>query len=352
MDGFAQIQSALELPGADRPTAARVHALTAAGQLAFLRGYDADSIPFNSEALAIAQALGDRAAQPWLLTALGLAAMNLGDFDRAAHYWEQGLTLARELDDYVSVARLLHNSSFFADQPGDSWDSARKQEIYEEVLALGRMAEDPNTIAIGLRELAEIACERGEYSRAADLLAQSLDITAASGLQWGLPKDLGSVALLAHAVGKHAYATQLLGAHDALRERMALPVWPFEHALYDQLVSNVRTAMPGDAYDVEWIAGHGMVLEDAVTLAKEVLAVAAAFNPVPSALPTSAPHGLTHREVEVLRLIADGLTDREIASVLSISHYTVMRHVSNVLNKLGVTSRTAAAAIALRHDLV
>jgi DNA-binding CsgD family transcriptional regulator len=65
-----------------------------------------------------------------------------------------------------------------------------------------------------------------------------------------------------------------------------------------------------------------------------------------------SPFSLTPRELEVLRLLAEGKSDREIAEALFISHHTVMNHVSRILGKLDVGSRTAAAAYALRHDLV
>jgi len=65
-----------------------------------------------------------------------------------------------------------------------------------------------------------------------------------------------------------------------------------------------------------------------------------------------APMGLTRRELEVLGLVARGMTNREIAAALVISEHTVARHVQHILAKLGVTSRTAASAYAYEHDLV
>ena len=64
------------------------------------------------------------------------------------------------------------------------------------------------------------------------------------------------------------------------------------------------------------------------------------------------PYRLTSREAEVLRLVADGLSDREIGTRLFISHRTVERHVSNLLSKLGAARRSELVATALREGLV
>jgi DNA-binding NarL/FixJ family response regulator len=63
-------------------------------------------------------------------------------------------------------------------------------------------------------------------------------------------------------------------------------------------------------------------------------------------------HGLTEREMEVLRLVAAGKSNRQIAAELVISDHTVRRHLQNIFAKLGVSSRAAATAFAFRHDLV
>ncbi|HEU0113207.1 MAG TPA: LuxR C-terminal-related transcriptional regulator [Thermomicrobiales bacterium] len=61
---------------------------------------------------------------------------------------------------------------------------------------------------------------------------------------------------------------------------------------------------------------------------------------------------LSEREQEVLRLVASGRTDREIADVLCVSHHTVGNHVRHILDKLGVATRAAAVAMAVRASVV
>ena len=68
-------------------------------------------------------------------------------------------------------------------------------------------------------------------------------------------------------------------------------------------------------------------------------------------IPSSRAGGLTDREAEVLGLVASGQTNKEIAATLHLSERTVARHLSNIFTKVGVTSRTAAAAYAYEHGL-
>ena len=107
----------------------------------------------------------------------------------------------------------------------------------------------------------------------------------------------------------------------------------FVGLLFQYAVSSA--VLPGVGRDAAWIARH-----------------IARLDRRPYRAETSDVHGLTRRELDVVRLVAAGRTNREIASALEISENTVARHVQNILGKLKLPSRTAATAFAFEHDLV
>jgi DNA-binding NarL/FixJ family response regulator len=147
----------------------------------------------------------------------------------------------------------------------------------------------------------------------------------------------------------HARGAVALAAGDAREALIALRQaeqgWravdaPYEAARVGVLLSRACAAL-GD--------------EDAAALeldaAREALERLGATSDLAGLAP-AARHGLTAREVGVLRLVATGRSNREIAAELVISEHTVARHVQNIFAKLGVSSRTAATAYAFEHDMV
>ena len=88
-----------------------------------------------------------------------------------------------------------------------------------------------------------------------------------------------------------------------------------------------------------------------VTMTEPLPTVQPAAPPLEKSLPSS-PDGLTAREVEVLRLVAQGLTSAQIAEQLVIGLATVNFHVRSIYSKLGVSSRAAATRYAIEHNLV
>jgi ATP/maltotriose-dependent transcriptional regulator MalT len=141
-------------------------------------------------------------------------------------------------------------------------------------------------------------------------------------------------------------ATALVSLRQALQAWQELGA-PYELALTRVLVGRACRAL-GDE--------DGFAFElDAARRLFEGLGAAPCVASVDSLTKvgeSEAMHGLSPRELEVLRLVASGKSNREVASVLVISEHTVARHVQNIFTKIGVTSRTAAGAFAFEHDLV
>jgi DNA-binding CsgD family transcriptional regulator len=150
--------------------------------------------------------------------------------------------------------------------------------------------------------------------------------------------------------GQAERAARLLGASAALHEAIgAVPPAGLPGDLGDG-PQRARAVLGEAAFEVAWAAGRAFSVDEAIA---DALAVAAPPPPTSPALATTQnDFGLTRREREVLRLLVDGLPNREIADALSISPRTVGKHIEGILAKLGVESRTAAVGYALRHHLV
>jgi DNA-binding NarL/FixJ family response regulator len=129
----------------------------------------------------------------------------------------------------------------------------------------------------------------------------------------------------------------LLGAAETVRE-LAGAAWPaFVHSDCERSADRARRALGDERFAAEWARGRAMG-------AAEILSLAPSHPP-------GHPAGLTRREVEVLRLVAAGLTDAQVAERLVLSVRTIHSHVRSIYRKLGVSSRAAATGYALRHGL-
>ena len=138
-----------------------------------------------------------------------------------------------------------------------------------------------------------------------------------------------------------ALAAQLWGAAEALRESLGIPVWPVERADYERSITATRRSLGEKSFTEAWTQGRLRTPEQAlVALGRETIKPPQATQTPTSLMQSSpsTPDGLTAREVEVLRLLAQGLTSAQIAEQLVISVVTVNFHVRSIYSKLGVTS--------------
>jgi DNA-binding NarL/FixJ family response regulator len=150
-----------------------------------------------------------------------------------------------------------------------------------------------------------------------------------------------AAGMVAAADGDHEQARRSLEDASELFRRSGAP---FEAATTRAALARVLARLGRKAAANEQALA---ARETLVRLGARVDAILGPFDDEPrSAL------GLSRREFEVLRLLAEGLSNRQIAERLVLSEHTVHRHVANILRKLGVGSRSAAAAVAAKHQVI
>jgi DNA-binding NarL/FixJ family response regulator len=243
-------------------------------------------------------------------------------------------------------------------------DDARAEPLYEQCLVVARELGDRIFIAAPHRCLGYLAQRRGEPARATALFKEALAMFHELGVQVAVAGSLIALAGIAAARGDHPEslrcAARVLGAAEALLETTgAHRLQPLDRLHSEHSAALVRAAVPKDVLATEWAAGQAMPLDAVIAAAMGIEAPAEPGAPMgPSAAthlgkgqPSAYPAGLTEREVEVLRLVARGLTSAQVAEELVISSVTVSTHLRNIYGKIGVNSRAAATRWAVEQGL-
>jgi non-specific serine/threonine protein kinase len=267
---------------------------------------------------------------------------------------------AEDTGDYARAEAYYPVARDYADRCGDTWKSIqcdyhlgvvalgrgeldRAMELFDGTRAAAMGLGDPLVPAWCLLHQVLIWCERAEPERAIALLRQHPDMDRV-GYRQHEPLLRAVASVVACQLGDHRRAARLLGAavHD-------VPMRPPEKEITDRSAGIARRALGEREYTREWDAGNRMRLGEAQ--AEIVQLLAGHVSPAVDG-PVAASHDLSSRELEVLRLIAAGRTDRQIADTLFISRRTAEWHVGNVLGKLGVANRAEAVALAARDGLL
>jgi len=163
------------------------------------------------------------------------------------------------------------------------------------------------------------------------------------------------LAMVLGRQGKPIWATRLLACAQGLRDAMGQPISPLERLEYDAHLSGLRTRLDSASFRATWTQGSTMTAQQALDAQEErVDAVPARLVPPRrNVLPPQAQAiGLTRRELEVLRQLCEGLTNKEIAERLVLSRVTVNSYLRSIYSKMGVSTRAAAVRYALDHHLL
>jgi len=205
--------------------------------------------------------------------------------------------------------------------------------------------------------LAQGAARMGDYTTARALSVRSLTLASKVGDNRDIVLYLEGLADVVAVQGESTWAARLWGCAEALRETMGTPIWPIERARYERTVAAARASLGEKAFAPAWAEGRGMTPEQALaaqgsTMVSSASTTGGQSSAPPDTSPITYPDGLTAREVEVLRLVAQGLTDAHIAGQLVISPRTVNTHLTSIYGKIQVSSRSAATRYAIEHHLV
>jgi DNA-binding CsgD family transcriptional regulator len=227
-------------------------------------------------------------------------------------------------------------------------DVATAHPLAEESVALYKQMGHRHGTAESLAALGKVVAAQGDYPAARMLYEESLTISGELGEKWVIAMGLVGLGEVVAAQRQLAWAAQLWGAADTLRDAIGVPIPPVELADYERTLSAARVHLGERAFAAAWAQGRTMTPGQALAAQGQKPAPPPSTTVTPS--PTY-PAGLTTREVEVLRLLAGGLTDLHIAEKLVLSPRTVHAHISSIYSKLGLTSRSAATRYAIEHHL-
>jgi predicted ATPase/DNA-binding CsgD family transcriptional regulator len=331
---------------------------------------------------------------------------------QARDYCQESLKLFREQEDQRGIVAALNGLSHLA---LEREDAATLQKITEESLPLARVGGVAWRLAEALCLSAFSAYFQGNYDRARKMAEESLYLNRAIGEAYTLVRGFYTLALFAHVQGdemtvqkmgeetlafvQSALVTGLdssipgglvgLGSIVALQGHLvwAVRLWGAAGTLFDGININIavqdidsylsvvlrtqlgfdqglvmtRRQLDDQTFKDAWDAGQRMPL-DQVLISPEPIVPVLVVSPksAEKKVVTSKgcknerlPHeNLTARELEVLRLVAQGVTSAQIAQLLSITVLTVNSHVRSIYSKLGITSRSAATRYALEQKLV
>jgi len=329
----------------------RAEVLYFASKLAIAQGDLARADVLTARALALGDQSGHRLGVAMALHQLGHMAHWRGNPQAATAKFGEALAIIRELDEPVWEGIALWDLGIALSITGDH-DAAVAH--HEEALAVWRRLDHLWGVPAAHRDLAHEMLHLGDYARAAALYHESLIGWSRLGERLHMGGNLLGLARVAMATGQAAQSACLIGAVEAYNEAIGLVPPPKEREHHVRTAILARGALGDATFDAAVAEGRALTFDGVVAAGLAVAQAAVASSEAGSATPQAASGqgGLTHRELEVLRLLVDGGTDRQIATALFISPKTAGHHVAHILAKFGVDSRTAATAFALRQGLV
>jgi non-specific serine/threonine protein kinase len=333
---------------APAPTATRAMALWAFGMSAQATGDNEVALAHFEEARRVSeQTDGDRELA-YALCGLGAVRLRRGETGLAGELLAASRETMRGVDDPFGHAFSLYLLATVMAAAGRPTDARRLalDGLHASELAGDRFGGGNLGTSLGILEWLA-----GDYQSAEARLKEAVRIRDRIGHRWGMFTSLEALAWVAGSSGRPERAALLLGASAALWDELGNALYPQWQGYHDSCEAAARAGLGEGRYRACWEKGHALGRDQAVAAVLEDDGTVPAARPAPAAAAAGGAFELSARELEVARLVADGLSNPAIASALFLSVATVKTHVSHILAKLGLDSRTQLARWIAGHDL-
>jgi predicted ATPase/DNA-binding CsgD family transcriptional regulator len=315
--------------------AVRARGLAAAGNLAMMQGDLGAAMSILEESHARAERDGNAAVRAFSLQYLGLGSMFQGDRARAVSLFEEALRIDRATGDRAAVSateNMLAMTLLLENDP------SKAVALWHESRAISLELGDQWVLSYTLWGLGIALWLQGESIQATVVEKESLRLKRALDERLGIALCLETLAWLAMSRADAQRAARLLGAAKANWDATGASLFVAFITYHDTCEAESRKALRG-AFDVAFQKGADMPIDLAVAYALEEKTES------PEAKVEGATTStLSRREREIAHLVAQGLTNKEIAAKLVLSERTAEAHIQNILNKLGFRSRSEVAA--------
>jgi len=278
-------------------------------------------------------------------TAKGNLEAEVGTLERAVVLLEEAVALARESDQWLLAYALTQLSGGVRMQG----HYERAADLCAESVRLFERLGDRSRLSVALREMGIALLRKGDYDNAATVYEKSIRLRTPGQNRWIVFQCLEGLACIECARGHYQRAAVLFAAaapmQEALRSRRDADFLA-EVQCYR---GRARMSLSEQAFEAAQTEGRALALEQAIEYALRPAGPEPATRRPQGRGPTNA--SLTVREHEVVRLVARGLTNRQIAAALVVSERTAEGHVQSILSKLSFNTRAQVAVWAVEHGL-
>jgi predicted ATPase/DNA-binding CsgD family transcriptional regulator len=269
------------------------------------------------------------------------ALFRVGEMTIARRFMEEALTNSRRFGSPMALAFSLWGAGMGA----FSQDNLKIAHDYvEESLALFRQIGDKHRTNMTATGLADILRQMGDMREAEKLYVEAIRGWQDYGQFGGIARCIECLAFVAIAENRDKQAARWLGAAEVVRKVSHAEMIANEQEEYQREMAILRGRINLDDFTRSWSEGQVLTLQQVLAEVEQLPRVLQAKK--------QAPDALTPRELDVLRLLVQGLSDAQIAEKLVVSRRTVTTHLTTIYSKLGVNSRSAAIRHALDHNLI